>query len=108
MGEESKIETKMKEYAEELGLMFLKFVSPGNRGVPDRIIIGHQSVMAFAELKKPKETPNEKQLKMHEKFCQRGFEVQVIDNLDDGLALLEDIARISTELRELELGGTLQ
>jgi len=108
MGEESKIETKMKTRADELDLLFWKFVSMGNRGAMDRLILGYCSVMAFAEIKKPGEKPNAKQLKVHYEFRRRGFDVRVIDNLDDGLALLEDIARISTELRELELGETLQ
>ena len=36
---ESTLEHRIKQYAESKGCFFWKFVAPGTKGVPDRIII---------------------------------------------------------------------
>lgn len=47
---ESTIESHLRKGVERLGGMALKFVSPGNAGVPDRIVLLHGRVW-FVELK---------------------------------------------------------
>lgn len=49
---EKEIEGELKEKLERRGCYFLKFVSPGNRGVPDRIVILPDGIVIFMELKK--------------------------------------------------------
>jgi len=48
---EKEIESKMRELVRKRGGLFYKFVSPGNRGVPDRIVVTPQGVVWFVELK---------------------------------------------------------
>jgi hypothetical protein len=48
---ESQIETRMVRMVRERGGMCLKFVSPGNPGVPDRIVITPAGQTIFVELK---------------------------------------------------------
>jgi len=48
---EKDIESKMRELVRKRGGLFYKFVSPGNRGVPDRIVITPAGVVWFVELK---------------------------------------------------------
>lgn len=48
---ESQIENYLKREIEKLNGLCLKFVSPGNKGVPDRIIILPNGQIIFAELK---------------------------------------------------------
>ena len=48
---ESEIEAWLKSRIEKLGGMFLKFTSPGNDGVPDRIVIMPAGICVFLELK---------------------------------------------------------
>lgn len=55
---ESGLEIKVKIYAEGKGCFFYKFVSPGRRGVPDRMIITPYGVVGFIELKAKGEKPN--------------------------------------------------
>ena len=50
---EKEIEKKLKARLEKSGCLVLKFVSPGNAGVPDRLIITPSGRMCFVELKRP-------------------------------------------------------
>lgn len=50
---ESVLESKVRAYAISKGCLFLKFVSPGNPGVPDRILITPQGRVSFMEMKAP-------------------------------------------------------
>ncbi|MEN6618153.1 MAG: VRR-NUC domain-containing protein [Rikenellaceae bacterium] len=78
---ESKIEKELREKVRSLGGKAYKFSSPGNNGVPDRIVLykGHSY---FIELKKPGEdlTPRQKVVKKH--FSKLGFEVYKIDSVE--------------------------
>lgn len=49
---ERDIEQYMRKKVKQAGGMFLKFVSPGTRGVPDRIMFIGKKI-AFVELKAP-------------------------------------------------------
>lgn len=48
---ESKIESTLGKRLKALDCLYLKFVSPSNRGVPDRIVIRPDGVVEFVELK---------------------------------------------------------
>lgn len=48
---EKDIERRMGEMIRRRGGLYLKFVSPGNPGVPDRIVITRQGRVIFVELK---------------------------------------------------------
>jgi hypothetical protein len=52
MASESKLEKWCRKYAEERDCYLVKWVSPGNRGVPDRILLGRNRVV-FIEFKTP-------------------------------------------------------
>lgn len=49
---ENDIETYLNQQAKRFGWLSLKFVSPGNAGVPDRILIREDGVLIFIELKR--------------------------------------------------------
>lgn len=53
MALESDLEQKIVNYVEKLGGKAWKWVSPGRRGVPDRIIFLPGGIIIFAELKRP-------------------------------------------------------
>lgn len=52
---EKDLEMKLIRELKRLDVLALKFVSPGNRGVPDRLIIGHFGNIYFVELKRNKD-----------------------------------------------------
>jgi hypothetical protein len=61
---ESAIEAKAIKYCKTKGILCHKFVSPNNRGVPDRILIGRNGRVAFLEFKRPGEQPTALQRKV--------------------------------------------
>lgn len=79
---ESKIEKKLGCMVRKLGGQSLKFVSPGNAGVPDRIVLMPQGKLYFVELKAPGGKPRPLQVVVHEEFQALGFPVTVIDTLE--------------------------
>ncbi|HZK56784.1 MAG TPA: VRR-NUC domain-containing protein [Clostridia bacterium] len=77
---EKKIENELKKQIEQIGGRAFKFLSPGNNGVPDRMIL-YKGKCYFVELKKPGEIPNKLQKAVHRKFKKLGFDVYIIDSL---------------------------
>ena len=78
---ESTIERELKIKIEQLGGICLKWSSPGNRGVPDRIVIYPGGVI-FVELKRPGEKLRPLQEYQRQKFKDLGVTVEVIDSLE--------------------------
>lgn len=79
---EKQIEQKLKEQIESLGGKAFKFISPGNSGVPDRIVLLNGQCY-FVELKKPGGKPRPLQKVIHEQFEKLGFHVYVISSLEE-------------------------
>lgn len=75
---EAYVENYLRDRCREDGYMCMKFVSPGNAGVPDRIIIGHGEVF-FVETKAKGQKPRQQQVSMIEQMRANGAEVHVID-----------------------------
>ena len=65
-----------------------KFTSPQNNAVPDRLCTFHNGVMVFVELKRPNQKPTVLQARDHEQRRVMGFDVRVIDNLEDAQGFL--------------------
>lgn len=76
----------VKRVEKELGGICEKFTSPGRRSVPDRIISLPGGHIIFVELKAPGKTPSRLQQRDHERRRAMGFDVRVIDNLEDARA----------------------
>ena len=60
-----------------------KFVSPGRRGVPDRLVTLPGGRIIFVELKSPTGRLSPSQIRDHERRIQMGCEVRVINNIED-------------------------
>ena len=78
---ESKIEKKLVSLVRKSGGECFKFVSPGNAGVPDRIVMLPHGEIHFIELKAPGEKPRALQMAVHDRFKRLGFPVTVIDSV---------------------------
>lgn len=74
-----------------VGLLCLKFVSPGHDGVPDRIIIGPFGVV-FVEVKRPGGRLRPLQRAVIAKMRNHGADVRVIDSLAGVDGLIADLA----------------
>jgi hypothetical protein len=87
---ERDIERKVGDYATKLGVWHRKFVSPQNRGIPDRVF-AYKGVVIFIEFKAhgKKTTPlQEAQIK---KIRAVGVRVYVCDNVDDGKKIIDQL-----------------
>ncbi len=80
---ESEIEKKVSNYAKTKGWLSYKFVSPANRGVPDRIYL-KEGKCIFIEFKAPKKKPTKLQDKVIERIRNEDIPVYVIDDVDEG------------------------
>lgn len=74
------IESYLREEVKAIGGKAFKFVSPGNVGVPDRIVLFPGGKIAFAELKAPGKKPTAIQEVQQNRIRALGFEVEVIDS----------------------------
>lgn len=76
---EKDIESYLRDKVKELGGKAYKWVSPGNAGVPDRIVC-LKGRMIPVELKAPGKKPTELQMKKHQELNKLGITVYVIDS----------------------------
>ena len=80
---EKQIEMALVYRVKALGGTCEKFVSPGRRSVPDRLVTLPGGKIFFVELKAPGNKPTGAQQRDHERRRALGCEVRVIDNMGD-------------------------
>jgi hypothetical protein len=80
---ERNIERKVCEMAKAAGWLAFKFVSPAQRGVPDRIFIKDGRIV-FIEFKAPGAMPTKLQWRMIDRLRGAGCEVHVCDSVEGG------------------------
>ena len=77
---ESVIEQYLVRRIKSLGGMADKFVSPGKRSVPDRLVTLPEGRIIFVELKATGKKPTELQQRDHDRRRDLGCEVLVLDS----------------------------
>ncbi|PHM33294.1 VRR-NUC domain-containing protein [Xenorhabdus innexi] len=77
---EDVIERHLVNEVKKAGGIAYKFVSPGRRGVPDRIVVLPNGRVVFVECKAPGEKPRPDQLREHERLRALGQTVVVLDS----------------------------
>lgn len=87
---ESRVEAGLRRKVIKHGGMFLKFVSPGQSGVPDRVIIDRGRIV-FVELKREGEEPRKLQRKVIERLRKHGAVVRVVAGKDEAEALVKEL-----------------
>jgi hypothetical protein len=80
---ESAIEKRFVKEIQKIGGKAPKWVSPGNRGVPDRIVILPGGRTVYVEMKAPGKPLGPLQQKWSEILRSLGHEVYKIDSHDD-------------------------
>ena len=88
MSLEKSLEQKVVKYAKAQGCLCYKFTSPGNRGVPDRIIIGPTGKVLFLELKAPGKKPTPLQFYTMQKLSEQGCSAKWTDCYVEACALI--------------------
>lgn len=86
---EKEVEGPVKDYARAKGLYVRKFQSENNRSVPDDIFGTPKGVVFFIEFKRPGKKPTPAQADEHELMRKKNLKVHVIDNVQEGKALID-------------------
>jgi Holliday junction resolvase len=79
---EKSIERRVVDYCREHGILCYKFVSPNQRGVPDRILVLPGGQVIFVELKAPTGSCTKLQLHEQKKLTDHNAEVWVVNNFE--------------------------
>ncbi len=77
---ETAIEGHLRDGAKKIGGKAYKFISPGNNGVPDRLVCLPGGRIAFVETKAPGRTSTDLQKLQQERLRKMGFVVTVLDS----------------------------
>lgn len=88
---ESGIESKLVRMVRERGGLCFKFVSPGNPGVPDRIVITPAGRTVYVELKTEVGRLAAIQKWQHEELRKRGADVRTLKGLEQVKAFVEEV-----------------
>lgn len=88
---ESSIESKLVRMVRERGGLCFKFVSPGNPGVPDRIVITPAGRTVYVELKTEVGRLAAIQRWQHEELRKRGADVRTLKGLEQVKAFVEEV-----------------
>lgn len=91
---ESTIEKKICDYAKSKGCAVYKFVSPGRKGVPDRIIVAPQGRVLFLEVKALGKKPTALQLREMKKLTNHYMPATWVDSVDGGKAWVDHLLKL--------------
>lgn len=89
--QEKAIEQRLVQSVKKMGGQCWKFVSPGNVGVPDRILLFQGGKVAFVEVKAKGKKPRPNQLVVHRLLIGLGFKVFVLDDVNQIEVILNEI-----------------
>ena len=78
--QEREVEHFFKKQLEKRGAIVWKFVSPGQAGVPDRVVLLPGGRVVFAEMKAPGRKPRPLQMAVFSRMAGAGHRVFVIDS----------------------------
>lgn len=91
MESEKQVEQYMRREVLKHGGLFYKFVSPGNPGVPDRIVITPTGEVIFVELKTEAGRLSPVQVFQHTQLRERGVPVWTLYGTDDAKHFLRQV-----------------
>ncbi len=98
---EKDLEQKLKRRCEEMDCLCLKFESPGNTGVPDRLVIGNHGNIYFVELKQSKKARvAAKQRWWSEKLKKRKFKSYFINDVEELEFFVSEVEKEETNHNE--------
>ena len=86
---ERDIEAKAVKWAKDKGWLTYKFVSPSQRGVPDRVFI-RAGIIIWIEFKAPGKVPTPLQAQTIKKMQAHGCQVYVCDNVESAIDALSE------------------
>ncbi len=89
---EKNIEKQLVKAVKAEGGMCPKLVSPGTDGMPDRMVLLPEARIGFVEVKAPGQKPRPLQERRHEQLRELGFQVSVLDDLEQIPEVLREVS----------------
>lgn len=86
---ESKVEKDVCDYAASRGVDQRKYKTPQRRSAPDRIFFPGAQQCFFIEFKRFGKKPTPGQVKEHVRLREQGYEVYVVDNVQQGKQVID-------------------
>lgn len=90
---EARVVRKTKEAAKACGFEHRKMTYAGRNGAPDDWFFGFGGLLIIVEFKAPGKQPEAHQASEIGRLRNRGFNVYVIDNESDGIALFRGLSQ---------------
>ena len=88
---EGNVERRLKLRVKQMGGLAFKLISPGNAGVPDRLVLFKGAKVIFVELKAPGNKLRALQRKRKDQIEKMGFKVCTIDSYEKIDTLIEEM-----------------
>ena len=88
---EKNIEKKLRDEVNKIKGIAYKFTSPGNSGVPDRLVLLPNGRIYFVELKRPGKDSSKLQRMQIARIRALGFDVRVIDTMQKVEEFIDEI-----------------
>lgn len=88
---EREIEKKLVEAVRKTGGICPKFISPGNDGMPDRIVLLPGGKIGFVEVKAPGKRPRPLQMRRKKQLERLGFKVFCVDGVEQIGGVIDEI-----------------
>ena len=101
---ESELERYFCDRLKKLGCLVYKFVSPGNAGVPDRLVVLPGGGVMFFELKAPGGRPRSLQKAQIARLKKQGCTVGVIDSRQKADRWIADLKNLIAKWGEESSG----
>ena len=86
---EKTTEARLRKELRALGCLFFKFVSPGNAGVPDRLVVMPDGRVVFVELKREDGILSPQQTRQIARLRAQGCDVRVLWGPLDALEFVQ-------------------
>ena len=102
---EKDIERWLGIQLKKIGCIYMKFVSPGNDGVPDRIVVLPGGSVIFVELKAQKGVLMANQRIQVARLRKQGALVFVITGMIEAKLFVDDMERVIHELSSTRIPG---
>ena len=101
---ERTVEKALVRKGKQRGVKFIKFKSPSQNSLPDRIAFLPGPYTVLIECKRPDEPPRLAQENRLQEFIDKGYQVYVLDRVEDIDAILDTITMMSNMILNKEHG----
>ena len=88
---EKELERKFVNILRKRGCIVYKFVSPGNAGVPDRLVITPKGAVHFTELKQKGKLLRPLQVMQAKRLAKNNVKVHLVDSLEAIQTFIEEV-----------------